>query len=215
MIPSMDRGLFALVIAVLGACTAPSFAQPFTIPEIGLQTSGACRQFAVRDRESKAMVPVGCMSSGKGRLEPDSLQILGAGSTGDASKLCTIAPWSSRCREAAEPGLDTINALDGQAPADAGVRDDVAIQAAVNTAAARRGRACLPAESAELLHSLRAHHGHTDRRNLLDHSPIRRRGRHMHQARRSDGEHGRCQRPVLSAGGHTACKQKQQGDKRR
>lgn len=96
----------------------------------------------------KPSQPVAPLNSPKfnGTVQTDKLQILGSGSTGDASKLCTVAPWSSRCREAAESRLDTINALDGQAPADAGVRDDVAIQAAVNTAAARGGgRVYLPA----------------------------------------------------------------------
>lgn len=96
----------------------------------------------------KPSQPVAPLNSPKfnGTVQTDKLQILGSGSIGDGSLFCTVAPWSSRCREAAETRLDTINALDGQAPADAGVRDDVAIQAAVNAAAARGGgRVYLPA----------------------------------------------------------------------
>jgi hypothetical protein len=74
-----------------------------------------------------------------GAVTAPVLSLTGAGSTGDLSATCAIAPWATQCRPLRESRLDTINVLDGQNPADAGVRDDVAIQAALNAAAARGG----------------------------------------------------------------------------
>ncbi|GJD51072.1 hypothetical protein OPKNFCMD_3823 [Methylobacterium crusticola] len=63
------------VLLALAILTAPAAAQTFALPEIGLQASGACRQLAVRDRVSTAMVPIGCLDVvGPGfRLTPSGL----------------------------------------------------------------------------------------------------------------------------------------------
>ncbi|GJD48585.1 hypothetical protein OPKNFCMD_1308 [Methylobacterium crusticola] len=66
-------------ITLLAALTAPVAAQTFAPPEIGLQASGACRQLALRDRASAAMVPIGCLEeTGAGfRLTPTGLALTG------------------------------------------------------------------------------------------------------------------------------------------
>ncbi|MBB2962877.1 hypothetical protein [Methylobacterium sp. R2-1] len=61
MISSMRLALAALAIAVLGPYVPPASAQTFTLPELGLQNSGACPDLAVRERTGKTMVSVGCV----------------------------------------------------------------------------------------------------------------------------------------------------------
>lgn len=51
----------AILLLLAGSVSAP--AQTFTLPEIGLQNSGACPQIAVRERAGKTMVPLGCLDS--------------------------------------------------------------------------------------------------------------------------------------------------------
>ncbi len=62
----MLRHVLALVILVAAALHGtPAWAQTaFTQVEIGLQSAGTCPQFGVRDRASKAMVPLGCVNAG-------------------------------------------------------------------------------------------------------------------------------------------------------
>ncbi|AMB47849.1 hypothetical protein [Methylobacterium sp. AMS5] len=64
MIRSFRAALVALAVAAAGMIGAPATAQTFTLAETGLQNAGACPQFAVRDRASKAMVPLGCIDAG-------------------------------------------------------------------------------------------------------------------------------------------------------
>ncbi|AMB46914.1 hypothetical protein [Methylobacterium sp. AMS5] len=61
----LQRAFVVLVLLVFAPAVVR--AQTFTLPQIGLQNSGACPQLAVQDRATKAMVPIGCiLSSGKG-----------------------------------------------------------------------------------------------------------------------------------------------------
>ncbi|EHP94861.1 hypothetical protein [Methylorubrum extorquens] len=90
----LQRATLALLLLLGGAI--PALSQGYTLPEIGLQNSGACRQLAVRDRDSKAMVPLGCMSAGKWALTPDTLEIRGPGSKGDASEMSARLRGSSK-----------------------------------------------------------------------------------------------------------------------
>lgn len=79
-------------LAALGAVTAQAPAQTFTLPEIGLQNSGACRQFAVRERDTQTMVPLGCIdtTSKKWTLSPEKLisdSVVAAGT-------CDTSQWT-------------------------------------------------------------------------------------------------------------------------
>ncbi|KQP61120.1 hypothetical protein ASF41_22895 [Methylobacterium sp. Leaf111] len=57
----MFRKICLALIALAGLSSAVP-AQTFNLPEIGIQTSGPCRQLAVRNQNSKAMVPLGCLN---------------------------------------------------------------------------------------------------------------------------------------------------------
>ncbi|GJE70714.1 hypothetical protein [Methylorubrum podarium] len=90
MTSSLRLGLAAL--AALGAVTAQAPAQTFTLPEIGLQGSGSCRQLAVRERDTQTMVPVGCIdtTSKKWTLSPEKLisdSVVAAG-------VCDTSQWT-------------------------------------------------------------------------------------------------------------------------
>lgn len=69
---------FILAVAATGL-VMPVSAQTFTLPEIGLQNSGACQQLAVRDRSSKAMLPLGCLdvASKRWKLTPGEVRLEG------------------------------------------------------------------------------------------------------------------------------------------
>ncbi|QIJ77125.1 hypothetical protein GU700_22665 [Methylobacterium sp. NI91] len=111
MTQSFRAVLVGMALAVASLVAAPVSAQTFTLPELGFQSSGTCRQLAVRDRDSKAMVPLGCMTSGKWQLTPDSLQITGTGSTGDTSGMSARVP-NGAARTLAERAFDRISILD-------------------------------------------------------------------------------------------------------
>ncbi|CAO4172805.1 hypothetical protein [Methylorubrum aminovorans] len=85
MIPILRIGLAALVITASGTVAAPAYAQSLTLPEIGMLSSGPCRQLAVRDQLTTPVAAPGCLDSGKWSLTPDMLQILGPSSTGDVA----------------------------------------------------------------------------------------------------------------------------------
>ncbi|SOR27124.1 exported protein of unknown function [Methylorubrum extorquens] len=61
MLRSLRFGLIALATLASSSVFAPVSAQTFTLPEIGLQASGACPQLAMRERTGKTMVPLGCL----------------------------------------------------------------------------------------------------------------------------------------------------------
>lgn len=87
----MLRSSLAL-LCLLGSFALPvsGSAQTFTQPEIGLQSAGACKQFAVRDRDSKAMVALGCMEpTRRWTLKPGKVTVSGNGSGTDASECAT------------------------------------------------------------------------------------------------------------------------------
>ncbi len=51
-------------MVVMAALVAgPVAAQTFTLPELGLQSSGTCQQMAVRNRSNRTMVPFGCVDT--------------------------------------------------------------------------------------------------------------------------------------------------------
>ncbi|MEN3211541.1 hypothetical protein PUR23_16090 [Methylorubrum populi] len=82
----------AVVVAVLiPALPKPASAQSFTLPEIGMEKDGACQQIAVRERNGKAMVPLGCVSSKGWVLTPDTFRSSGIG-TLDTTFQTTINP---------------------------------------------------------------------------------------------------------------------------
>lgn len=90
MISSLRLGLAAL--AALGALTVQAPAQTFTLPEVGLQNSGSCRQFAVREQVTQTMVPIGCIdtTSKKWTLSPEKLisdSVIAAG-------VCDTSQWT-------------------------------------------------------------------------------------------------------------------------
>lgn len=90
-------------LAALGAVTAQAPAQTFTLPEIGLQNSGACRQFAVRERDTQTMVPLGCIdtTSKKWTLSPEKLisdSVVAAGT-------CDTSQWTGYVGGTASPQL--------------------------------------------------------------------------------------------------------------
>lgn len=55
--------MLRVILKALIALAAPMAAQNFTLPELGLQNSVTCRQIAVRDRTSSAIVPLGCLDT--------------------------------------------------------------------------------------------------------------------------------------------------------
>ena len=65
------------------------------------------------------------------------------------SESCAVAPSATHCRTLGDRLLDVLNVLDRQVPADAGVQDNLAIQAAIDAAASRGGGIVyLPARTA-------------------------------------------------------------------
>lgn len=94
------------------------------------------------------LAPALAYAQSQGPPSFSELVLTGPGSAGDVLGMCVVAPWTSQCRAQSARSPDTINVLDGQNPAEAGVRDDVAIQAALNKAAAQGGgRVYLPPRS--------------------------------------------------------------------
>ena len=80
--------LLGLFLALLGLSgLTPSASAQGLLPQFSIEASGACRQLSVRDRDGKTQAPLGCLSSGKWTLQPERLQILGPGSTGDVSAM--------------------------------------------------------------------------------------------------------------------------------
>lgn len=61
MLRSLRFGLIALAASAVSSGVTPAAAQTFTLPELGLQNSGACPELAVRERTGKTMVSVGCV----------------------------------------------------------------------------------------------------------------------------------------------------------
>jgi len=79
---------FALIAGFLGllSLVAPAASQQNLLPQLSLDAAGACRQLSVRDRDSNALVPMGCLSAGKWRLPSSGLTTLpeGEATLGDA-----------------------------------------------------------------------------------------------------------------------------------
>lgn len=73
----------ALIAGLLGllSLAVPAASQQNLLPQLSLDAAGACRQLSVRDRDSNAMVPMGCLSGGKWRLPPNGLAPLPEGET--------------------------------------------------------------------------------------------------------------------------------------
>lgn len=70
------RAVLAMLAAAAGCLgAAPASAQIYTMPEIGLQNSGSCPQFAVKERTGNTMVPLGCIdaASKEWNLQPRKL----------------------------------------------------------------------------------------------------------------------------------------------
>jgi hypothetical protein len=51
-------------------------AQTLGLPELGLQTTGACRMLAVKDRSNNASVPIGCLDTGTHRFTTNALKVI-------------------------------------------------------------------------------------------------------------------------------------------
>lgn len=96
--------LISRALVALALLTGPVVAQSFTLPELGLQSSGACRQLAARDRTSNAMISLGCLDTvGKGwKLTPNVIQLQGPGSTGDASGFMALPTGGTDMRSLAD-----------------------------------------------------------------------------------------------------------------
>ena len=105
MLRQISKALVALALLA-----GPAAAQNFTLPELGLQNTGTCRQLATRNRMNGAMVALGCVDTVNGTFLP-------AG--GKASTKNVFV---------ATDGLDTNDGLSPLAP-------KATIQAAVNAAA--------------------------------------------------------------------------------
>lgn len=84
------------LIAFTLTAAAPVSAQTYTIPQIGLQNGVACPQFAVQERGSKAMVPIGCIGYGYGgptfKLMPGTISMQGAKPEMDTSVAAAFNP---------------------------------------------------------------------------------------------------------------------------
>ena len=78
--------LISKALVALALLADPAVAQGFTIPELGLQNTGSCRQLAARDRTSNAMVPLGCLDTvSRGwNLTPNTLTTTGIGAIGSS-----------------------------------------------------------------------------------------------------------------------------------
>lgn len=75
MIRSFRAALAVLAVAAGCVGAEPASAQIYTMPEIGLQNSGSCPQFAVKERTGNTMVPLGCIdaASKEWNLQPRKL----------------------------------------------------------------------------------------------------------------------------------------------
>lgn len=126
----MLRHLFLGAVSVL-AFSNHAAAQSFTLPEIGIQSSGACRQLGVRDRSNAAMVPLGCLEPGTGAF---AFQ-------GSASTMTRRRPGGF-ARSLAEASGDEVNVRDlvaGTCTGNAAI-DTAAMNAALSIASASPGR---------------------------------------------------------------------------
>ncbi|MFK5596799.1 hypothetical protein ACFZ8E_07315 [Methylobacterium sp. HMF5984] len=52
-----------LALVAFATLCAHAGAQTYTLPEIGMQNSGPCRQLSVRSSNARAMVPIGCLNA--------------------------------------------------------------------------------------------------------------------------------------------------------
>ena len=57
----------------------PVASQQNLLPQLSLDAAGACRQLSVRDRDTDALVPMGCLSAGKWRLPSNGVTVLPEG----------------------------------------------------------------------------------------------------------------------------------------
>lgn len=55
--------LISKALVALALLTGPLAAQSFTLPELGIQNTGSCRQLAARDRTNNTMVALGCLDT--------------------------------------------------------------------------------------------------------------------------------------------------------
>lgn len=74
MSPMLHR--LALCAVVFAAAATGAHGQAYTLPQVGLQNGGSCPQFAVQDRSSKTMLPLGCLdvASKRWKLTPGEVR---------------------------------------------------------------------------------------------------------------------------------------------
>ncbi len=132
--------LISRALVALALLAGPVAAQTFTLPELGLQNSGSCRQLAARDRTSNAMIALGCLDTvAKGwNLTPQAVQIQGSGSTGNVSGMSATAADPSGftiSRSLASKFADSVSLKDFGAVGDGVTSDDLAWRNALSAIA--------------------------------------------------------------------------------
>lgn len=145
----MLRILCLALVAFVGL-TPVVTAQIYTLPELGLQNSGACPALAARERTSKTMVPLGCLntSSKTWTLTPGkvTLPAVDQGSTGDVSGMSVTVPGENVARTLLGRLADiplSVDSFRGGACAGA-VDDTCAVQAAIAAASSQKRELLLP-----------------------------------------------------------------------
>jgi hypothetical protein len=96
--------LISRALVALALLTGPLAAQTFSLPELGIQNTGACRQLAARDRSNNAMVALGCLDTSRHgwTLAPGV----------DASSTAIMPSVGTVARSASARAADTLQAAD-------------------------------------------------------------------------------------------------------
>lgn len=110
----MPRALLFLLV-LSAALSSRALAQGLGLPQLGIQSSGACRQLSVKDLSSGAMVPVGCLDSSIAgwSLTPKRFQlpaVADPSSGGDISPF-SVTPPGGFPYGLAEKAADAVDAM--------------------------------------------------------------------------------------------------------
>ncbi|POR42576.1 hypothetical protein [Methylobacterium sp. V23] len=101
----------SLALVALVGLSGAAASQALTLPEIGIQNSGTCRQLSVRNRANAAQVPMGCVDTGSNgfRSTPNALSLpsnADAASGGDVSPFSIKPPGGTFGRTHAQLAMD-------------------------------------------------------------------------------------------------------------
>lgn len=98
----MIRAILLALLSIAGLYGSAT-AQTFTLPEIGLQNSGVCRQLAVRDRTNLAMVPIGCLDTSTHGWQFTPLKVVTSLGSAGASCATTDGAFATDGTQSWEP----------------------------------------------------------------------------------------------------------------